>query len=174
MINRIKALFADSAGPTAVPHSRDELALAAAALLVEAARMDENFDEAEREAVAEALRGQFSLSDEECDTLIRDAEAAQHEATDLFRFTRKINDSYDHGERLRLIELIWQVVYADGALHAYEANLVRRMGGLLHVSDQELGEARHDLLHIPLIRITDQPGLLGCPGLERLEFRWYI
>ena len=49
-------------------------------------------------------------------------------------------------ERIELIEMIWEVVYADGELHDYEANLLRRLGGLLYVSDRERGDARKRVL----------------------------
>ena len=104
--------------------------------------MDGHFDGDERDAVCAALGAHFELSESEAGTLIEEAEAAHHEATDLHRFTRAINDRYDHGDRLAVMEMLWEVVYADGRLHAYEANLIRRVGGLLHITDRERGEAR--------------------------------
>lgn len=142
MINRIKSLFAESKDKPALDPNPNTLQLAAAALLVEAARMDEAYDQAEREAVTSAIKEWFGLSDVECETLIREAEAAQHEATDLHRFTRTINEAYSHEDRLHVMEMLWRVMYADGKLHAYEANLARRLGGLLHITDRDRGEAR--------------------------------
>ncbi len=148
MINRIKALFAVPEGASVEAHSVDEIQLAAAALLVEAACLDESYDEVERDAIARAVKQEFELSDEECETLILEAEAAQHEATDLHRFIRKFDANFGHAERLRLIEMLWQVVYADGELHAYESNLLRRIAGMLHVSDRERSEARQRVLAV--------------------------
>ena len=108
--------------------------------------MDGHFDGDERDAVCAALGGHFGLSESEAETLIEEAEAAHHEATDLHRFTRTINDRYEHGDRLAVMEMLWEVVYADGRLHAYEANLIRRVGGLLHITDRERGEARKRVL----------------------------
>ena len=146
MIDRIKILLRgadlDDAGQT----EPDAPKLAAAALLVEAACMDGHFDGDERDAVCAALGAHFGLSESEADTLIEEAEAVHHEATDLHRFTRTINDRYDHGDRLAVMEMLWEVVYADGRLHAYEANLIRRVGGLLHITDRERGEARKRVL----------------------------
>ena len=146
MINRIKALFEAPEGCSVESHSVDEIQLAAAALLVEAACLDESYDEVERETVRQALTQEFKLSEEECKTLILQAEAAQHEATDLYRFIRKFDANFGHAERLRLIEMLWQVVYADGELHAYESNLIRRISGMLHVTDRERSEARQRVL----------------------------
>jgi len=146
VINRIKTLLSAAAANGAVEPDPETPQLAAAALLVEAACLDGHFDGDERDAVCAALGAHFGLSDAEADTLIEDAEAAHHEATDLHRFTRTINDRYDHEDRLAVMEMLWQVVYADGRLHAYEANLIRRVGGLLHITDRERGEARKRVL----------------------------
>ena len=108
--------------------------------------MDGDFDGDERDAICAALGTHFGLDHAEADTLIEEAEAAHHEATDLHRFTRTINDRYDHEDRLAVMEMLWEVVYADGRLHAYEANLIRRVGGLLHITDRERGEARKRVL----------------------------
>ena len=108
--------------------------------------MDGDFDGDEREAICAALGAHFGLNDAEAGTLIEEAEAVHHEATDLHRFTRAINDRYDHADRLAVMEMLWEVVYADGRLHAYEANLIRRVGGLLHITDRERGEARKRVL----------------------------
>ena len=70
----------------------------------------------------------------------------QSEASQLLGFTRAIKDRYSLEERIELIEMIWEVVYADGELHDYEANLLRRLGGLLYVSDRERGDARKRVL----------------------------
>lgn len=146
MIDRIKNLLNARAENDAVKHGPEALRLAAAALLVEAACMDGHFDGDERAAVRAALGARFGLNDEEAETLIGEAEAAHHEATDLHRFTRTVNERYDHADRLAVMEMMWEVVYADGRLHAYEANLIRRVGGLLHISDRERGDARKRVL----------------------------
>ena len=146
MIDRIKILLRGADQDGAGQAEPDAPKLAAAALLVEAACMDGHFDGEERDAVCAALGAHFGLSESEADTLIEEAEAAHHEATDLHRFTRAINDRYDHADRLAVMEMLWEVVYADGRLHAYEANLIRRVGGLLHITDRERGEARKRVL----------------------------
>ncbi len=145
MIDRIKALFEARDGRGSEPdgaHSDDELHLAAAALMVEAALMDESFDAAEREAVATVLRRQFNLDAEECRSLMERAEKMVHEANHLLGFTRIVKDRFPPEERVRLIEMLWEVAYADGVLHDYEESLLRRVAGLIYVSDRQRGEAR--------------------------------
>ena len=150
MIDRIKALFSsqgnDGLKLGSATHTVDELQLAAAALLIEAAHLDENYDDVERTAIARAVRKEFGISEQECEKLLQQAEDAQHEATDLFRFISKLNEKFGHKERLRLIEMLWYVVYSDGNLHPYESNLIQRIAGMLHVTDKERAEARQRVL----------------------------
>ncbi len=149
MINRIKALLAAASAPETAStgrHSHDELQLAAGALLVEAACLDGHYGEAEQAAIGTLLRDRFELNAEEAASLHELALAEQSEANQLLGFTRVIKDHYSHEERIELIEMVWEVAYADGELHDYEANLLRRLGGLLYVSDRERGEARKRVL----------------------------
>jgi len=149
MLNRIMRLFAartPSDEGEAGQHTHDELQLAAAALLVEAAAMDGHYGEAEQAAIGRLLRRKFGLNDTEANSLQELALAEQSEANQLLGFTRVIKDRYSEEERVELIEMAWEVAYADGELHDYEANLLRRLGGLLYVSDRERGEARKRVL----------------------------
>lgn len=141
MLNRIKALFAE-APEKGEEKSFDEGLVAAAALLVRAALMDSDFGAAERDVISSALRQSFGLSEEEAALLLTEAEAENAEATDLFRWTSKLREEFDHARRVQLIERLWEVVYADGRLDDFEANLLRRVAGLIYVPDRESGAAR--------------------------------
>ncbi len=145
MINRIKALFVERRGaPQArgAGHSHDELRIAAAALMVEAAQLDDTFDARERDKIRELVAERFELGPEESDSLIETAEARVAESSQLHGFTRVVKAAFSQDERIELIEMLWQVVYADGELHHYEANLMRRLAGLLQVADRDVGAAR--------------------------------
>jgi len=139
MINRIKALFA---GDGAELPRTDELHVAAAALLVEAALLDGHFDAAERADIARLLKQRFALQDEEVATLIAEAELAVEETGQLYGFTRVIKDRYETAERIAMIEMLWEVAFADGAVDHFESNLIRRVGGLLFVTDRDRGLAK--------------------------------
>ncbi|MFQ5957815.1 MAG: TerB family tellurite resistance protein [Alphaproteobacteria bacterium] len=145
MIDRIKSLFA-AAGtgePTASEAAGvDELHLAAAALLAEVALGDDRFDDAERAVVERLVRSRFGLDEVEAQRLIDAAEQKAKDATHLLRFTRVIKDNFSPAERVELIEMIWEVVYADGEVHDYEDSLLRRIAGLIYVSDRDRGAAR--------------------------------
>ncbi len=145
MINRVKALFVERRGaPQArgAEHSHEELRIAAAALMVEAAQLDDSFDARERDKIRELVAKRFELGPEESDSLIGTAEARVAESSQLHGFTRVVRAAFGPEERVELMEMLWEVVYADGELHHYEANLMRRMAGLLQVSDRDAGTAR--------------------------------
>ena len=147
MLDRLKSLFAaDGAGAAAGRHTVDDLHLAAACLLVEAAHQDASFDAEERETVARLVRERFGLDAAEAEELLAAADDAVADAVDFYGFTRRLKDAFDHDERVGMIEMLWQVVYADGTLHDHEANLLRRVAALLYVSDRESGEARKRVL----------------------------
>ena len=143
MLNRFKVLFG-AENPEKERIGRDEeLRLAAAALLVEAAGMDGNFDDDERSRITALLQTRFELSGEETASLIEHAEQALHESGGLYKFTRVIKDSYSPEERIEMIEMLWEVAYADGRVDHFESNLIRRVGGLIYVSDVDRGKAKN-------------------------------
>lgn len=120
----------------------DDLHLAAAILLIEAAHLDGEFDAAEQKTVRRVLAEKFELTADETTSLIEVAESRHQHAVEISTFTRAIKEGYPSERRVEVIEMLWEVVLADGELHAYEANLLRRIGGLIYVSDRENGEAR--------------------------------
>ena len=148
MFERIKALLLDSGGEAeaAEKSGRRELELAATALLVEAALMDGNFDAVEREKVAHLLEVRFALEKVEAEALIEDATDKIRQSPQLYGFTRVVKDRFDHDDRVELMEMLWEVAYADGELHDFEANLMRRIAGLIYVSDRDSGAARKRVL----------------------------
>ena len=78
--------------------------------------------------------------------LIASGQAAVERSHQLFAFTRIVKQGFDFDERIRMIEMLWEVAYADGELHDYEASLVRRVAGLIHVADRDAGQARKRVL----------------------------
>ena len=145
MINRFKALFLDRGGAPesgGAGHSQDELQVAAAVLMVEAAQLDDDFDAAERARILDLVIGRFGLSREEGGALIEVAEARVEHGSELQGLTRVVKKAFTQEERIELLEMLWEVVYADGEMHHLEASLMRRVSGLLHVPDRESGAAR--------------------------------
>lgn len=148
MLERLKALLGDAGAAEARPRdlSVDELHCAAAALMVEAAGLDGDFQESEREAILGALQDYFGVDAAEANELIQNAQASADDSVQLYGFSRIIKDRLERDERVKIIEMLWEVAYADGDLHDFEANLVRRVAGLIYVSDQESGAARKRVL----------------------------
>jgi uncharacterized tellurite resistance protein B-like protein len=145
MINRIKSLLSTAKarqGSASKEDAAEQVRLAAAALLVEAAWLDQDFDDTERRHIVDLVRGRFGLARQEAETLVAAAEHEVHSATQILPFTRVIKDRFSHDERIEMVEMLWQVVYADGVLHDHETALMRQIGGLVYVTDQERGAAR--------------------------------
>lgn len=143
MLNRIRALFNETDPGDA---DRNTLQAAAAALLVEAARTDNTISAPERNRIIDVTRRHFNLTQEEAQELLSAAVFDTEGASPYYRYVSVINDRCPPDKRLWIIEMLWEVAYADGELNDLEANLLRRIGGLLHVSDVDRGEARKRVL----------------------------
>jgi uncharacterized tellurite resistance protein B-like protein len=126
--------------------SRDELQLALAALLVEAAHSHDHFDERERAVVAQLLERRFKLSHADARALLSAGEREADRSAELFHLTRIVNERLSFEQRIELVEMLWEVAYVDGVLDQYEDSLLRRVGGLIYVPDRERGMARQRVL----------------------------
>lgn len=142
MIKALKTFFAETPPPSVGTSSSDPVHVAAAALLVEAAKVDGSFDETERSQIKDVLVHLFSLEESEMEALLAESEDAVAQSVELYSFARTVKDGLDYDGRIELMQMLWEVVYADGQLDDFEANLVRRVSGLLYVSDQDSGRAR--------------------------------
>jgi uncharacterized tellurite resistance protein B-like protein len=145
MLQRILQFLTDS---QASPDDRrvQELEDAVAALMIEAARMDDAFDAAERSTIERLLRERFHLGADEVRRLVAEAERAVARSAQLFPFTQKVLDSLSVEARAGVLEMLWKVAYADGVLDPHEDMLLRRVAGLVHVPDRERGLARQSAL----------------------------
>ena len=155
MLQRLKLFIGGAGGGEAKDAAPDELHLAVAVMLVEAARMDERFDERERAAIARLIETRLELPADDAEALVDAADKIAGEMGELWTFARVVKDRYSHDERVEMIEMLWEVAYADGELHHYEANLLRRIAGLIYVSDRESGLARKRT--IQRLGIADTP-----------------
>jgi uncharacterized tellurite resistance protein B-like protein len=145
MLKSLRALYDSLAPPPAdaPPEAAEHaLQLATAVMLVEVMRADASFHPGEREAVQAALRDRFALAADEAARLAELADTAAHGATDLFTFTSRINEGFDMAQKLRMIEHMWRVAYADGHLAAHERHVLWRVADLLHVPQGAYVHAR--------------------------------
>jgi uncharacterized tellurite resistance protein B-like protein len=145
MLDEIKA-WLEGGAKSPARGSTDEVQLAAAALLVECAHIDDELDPRERAVIDRILERRFKLSAAAARQLVSAAEEASERSTRLFRFTAVINDRFSLEQRIELMEMLWEIVHADGVVDALEDTLLRRIGGLLYVPDRERGAARQRVL----------------------------
>jgi uncharacterized tellurite resistance protein B-like protein len=137
MLKSLKDFF-DSLLPTpgamaAADTSEHQLQLATAVLLVEVMRADTTLADSEREAVIAALQREFTLAADEVQQLMALAHERSRSATDFHAFTSELNDHFNDEQKLRVVEAMWQVAYADGHLEAHEQHVLWRVADLLHV-----------------------------------------
>jgi uncharacterized tellurite resistance protein B-like protein len=136
MLKTLKDLF-DSlvTAPAALAPARaaHQLELSTAVLLVEVMRADAHISAAERASVVAALTDKFALSADESERLVELAHDTARRATDFFSFTSRINDAFTMEQKIRMVEHMWRVAYADGVLSAHENHVMRRIADLLYV-----------------------------------------
>jgi uncharacterized tellurite resistance protein B-like protein len=139
VLEAIKNFITELADGHKAGHDLDDgdVRLAFAALLVHAASVDGEFNAAERAKLTDLLKQRFELDDATADELIVQAIVADQKAIDLYHFTHLLNGQLDDNGRLRVIEMMWQLAYADGAVSDYEDNLIWRVADLLGVSSPE-------------------------------------
>ena len=109
-----------------------------AALLIHAAKIDENYTDAEKKIIKKALMELNSISSDQTEDLIKLAEKKEEESNQIVEFTKEIK-KYSMEFRLKIIEVIWKIVYSDGTNDDYESNLIRRICGLLYISGKDNG-----------------------------------
>jgi uncharacterized tellurite resistance protein B-like protein len=134
MLRTLKDLFNAALPPQAgAAASEHTLELATAVLLVEVMRASTEIGDAGRRAVLAALHDKFSLTADESARLLELAQQTAREATDFFGFTSRINEAFGMEQKLRMIEHMWRVAYADGTLSAHENHVMWKVSDLLHI-----------------------------------------
>lgn len=139
MLDRILSYLAEGP-PAPMPHP-DSIAtrrdIAAAALMVEAARLDRHFDDVERRAIARIVTQHFKLTPEEAQELVAVAEKSERRNYDPWAFIQAVKRGFSEEERKDLLQALWEVAYSDGTLNKFEVHLVN------HVCE-EFGLSRDD------------------------------
>ena len=108
------------------------------ALLIHAAKIDDNYTGVEKEIIKKALISLNEVTPNETEDLLKKAEKIEQESNQIIAFTREIKKN-SMEFRLKIIEILWKIVYSDGANDNYESNLIRRICGLLYISDKDNG-----------------------------------
>jgi uncharacterized tellurite resistance protein B-like protein len=130
-------------GKDAARFDENDYRLAVAALLVHVVSADGKTEPREMAKLNSILKTQYALDDAAAARLVDAATAADREAVDLYRFTRTLIRALDEPARLRVVEMMWQVVYADGRRTELEDNIVWRVADLLGISTRDRVDLRH-------------------------------
>jgi len=141
MIDRLLRLLDGRESPNTTP-SDEDLRIAVAALLVETARMDQRFGDAERTVIASLLTKRFGLPAASVSSLIQRADKRASDLVQYFPFTHNINQKMTQQEKAEFVEMLWRIAYADGVLDPHEDQLIRQIAGLIHVPDRDRMLAR--------------------------------
>tara|TARA_Y100000590_G_scaffold466609_1_gene642621 strand:- start:380 stop:811 length:432 start_codon:yes stop_codon:yes gene_type:complete len=116
----------------------DEELILISALLIHAAKIDDNYTSNEKKIIQKALIDFGKIDQDKTDIILKKAEEKEQESNQILEFTREIK-KHPMNFRLRIIEIIWKIVYSDGTSDNYEASLIRRICGLLYISDKDNG-----------------------------------
>lgn len=145
MIRKLKIFFEQHLSVVNIESEADiehRLQLASAVLLLEVAQSDRDFSAIERAKVQESIQNKFNLPESEMIALMSLADDKSRDATDYHQFTSLLNKSFSLAQKIRLIELMWQVAYVDGQLDPHEDHFIRKISDLLYLRQTELLSAR--------------------------------
>jgi len=120
------------------PNNKNVLIIA---LLIHAAKIDENYTENEKKIIKNVIVDLNEINSNQADELLKLAEEKERESNQIIEFTKEIK-KYSMEFRLKIIEILWKIVYSDGSSDSYESNLIRRVCGLLYISDIDNGSIK--------------------------------
>lgn len=140
MLKRLLQVFAPADQQT--DSQIERIPLAAAVLLLEVAHADGDYHAEEERLIASLLKEHFQVADDLLEELLELADEARRTSSDLHQFTRDINKAYTQDEKEKIIEAVWQLVYADGRLDHFEEALMRQLGTLIGLSHRQLIDAK--------------------------------
>ena len=116
-------------------------------LMIEAAFTDGQIDESEVTKIKLSLINVFAEDPKEVNLVLEEAIKNKNNSKSLYHYTSFINKNYDEDKKLLLIETLWEIILSDGEIHDFESNLIRRLAGLLYISDVNSGNARKRALN---------------------------
>ena len=117
------------------------------ALLVHAAKIDGDYTDKEKEMIKKVIIQLNDVNHDESENLLKASEKLEAESNQIVEFTKEIK-KYSMESRLNIIEIIWKIVYSDGTSDSYESNLIRRICGLLYVSDKDNGIVKNKVQNL--------------------------
>jgi uncharacterized tellurite resistance protein B-like protein len=152
MIDVIKKFFSKvnaGEGASDTAGSEHDVRVAVCALLLDMARVDDAFSKVELDRILKILEERFGMNREHADALMAESERALKESIDYWQFTNLINTNYSTTEKIAIIEMLWQIIYADGQMDHHENYLVHKLAELLRLSHNQLIEAKLKVTRAP-------------------------
>ncbi|VFU09762.1 TerB family tellurite resistance protein [Methylocella tundrae] len=139
MFDALKTFIAEISGAASPSKSfnEDDYRLAAVALLVHVAAVDGETDDKERRRLKTLIEERFGLDDSATVLLIERAEQSDRDAVDFYQFTSVLKRTLDEDGRLKIVEMMWDIAFADGEVHEFEDNTIWRVAELLGVSTRD-------------------------------------
>jgi uncharacterized tellurite resistance protein B-like protein len=143
MLNLNRFFAKQEDGAESVPKDETErVQVATCALLLEIAHSDDEFDDAERDTILTIVQKEFDLSKKLAHELIDLSNKERDKSIDLWQFAKAIRERYSDEEKAKVMETVWQVIYADGTLDPHEDYLVHKLSKLLGLSHKQLIDAK--------------------------------
>ena len=144
MLNKIKEFFQAELNTSAsAEQDGSQNRLACAALLIEVAVIDNEFDGDELATLKRILSTEFAIAEKDIDSLITLAHNACSEATSMYQFTQLVNQNCSFEEKFDLVTNMWRIAFADGDLDKYEEYIIRKVADLIHLGHGEFIRAKH-------------------------------
>lgn len=150
MLDIVKRFFSKTApvgSKNADRETEHDVRIAACALFVEMARIDEEFTKGEMDTILTIVQERYGLSREHADALVAEADKEVDKSVDLWQFARLINKNYSTDEKIEIIEILWRMVFVDGKMDRYEHYLMNKLKNLLRLSHDQLIAAKLKVLH---------------------------
>ena len=152
MLDKFKKLFQPPAPSDAVgvPDPKDDdhsIRIATCALFLEIANIDNEFSHEERVNIIQMMQDEFGVSEQDANELAFEAAKELKDSIDVWQFTNIVNQNYSEEQKMRVVEMLWKVVYADGKLDAHEDYLLHKLAKMLRLQHKQLIAAKLRVLH---------------------------
>ena len=124
----------------------DTIQIAISTLMIQTAVYDGIFDEKEKSEILELIKKYFELTEDQKLSLFKIAMKVNDNSNDMQQFTRVLNTNLSEDEKLNIIEMLWKIIISDGHIDDYENALIRKISGLLYISDRDVGRIKKELI----------------------------
>ena len=144
MFNKLKSIFDKKIEEE--NEQFDTVQIAISTLMIQTAVYDGVFDEQEKYEILELIKKYFNFNEDQKLSLFKIAMKVNDDSNDMQQFTRTLNDNLSEEEKLNIIEMLWRIIISDGHIDDYENTLIRKISGLLYISDRDVGQIKKKLI----------------------------